>query len=625
VYAFQGRILYVDLTRSRVHIEEFNERFAREYLGATGFNTRLAYDLIPPETDPLGSDNVLIVSAGPFAGTLLPGACRAEVSALSPNGGMFGISNAGVFAPRLKQAGLDSVVVLGRSEKPVYLLLRDGFASIEPADELWGKDVFEATDELWGKHPRSDVLSIGAAGENVVRYACIIGNKVAAFGRLGMGAVLGSKLVKAIVALPGHTVRVADPPRFVGLCRRVFRELDSHPHVMDWRKWGTLVQHVLAPGAERLNEDFDIEMLARQYQEAKTQTVTCAQCPVGCKASAEIKQGRHAGTRLAVSCANSFSLPFGKWIGLRGEDFSESAHLYELANRLGICSSDFSNVAGFVGRLLEAGVITQEALEHRFQMGHPQAVEDLMLDISYRKGIGDVLAEGVGTAADAIGNGAERYAYTMKGEAIPQDPYKFGLQSWPTKPGEDFRWDTTSLGLMVNPSGHNITRYSSITQIPGRSPDALRRFARRCGMTDAEIAASVRDEVDGFDPASFTRLAELYHLIGHSASICNRPYFHRILDIELLRELYLYGAGLDMSTDELLTSAERIITLQRMFNVRNGFTKEHDLYPKGWMESERSEVAAVQQVEAYYAAHGWSMDGVPPKEVLVRLGIEAVP
>lgn len=623
---YVGQILFVDLTCRTVRSEPVTEELARNYLGATGFNTKLAYELIPPGADPLGPENVLIVGAGPFAGTLLPGACRTELTARSPNGGFFGITNSGVFGPAMKRAGADNLVLLGRAEAPVYLLLHDGEVAILPADDLWGRDVFETTETLWQRHPRSDVLAIGPAGENLIRYASVLGNREAAFGRTGMGAVMGSKRVKAIVALPGGDIQVAQPARFVGLCRKVFRALDQHPHVQDWREWGTLIQYVLAPGAgERYKAlGFDIDKWSQTYRRSKFRSVTCPQCPVGCKMSAEVQEGPRRGLRLVASCSSNLLAVYGIWIGMSEDDFGDSVYLYELSNRLGLDSIEFLHMVEFLHRLKEERLITDEDIGFRFRRGDPEAMAALLESIARRRGLGSHLADGVRAAAEAIGRGAQRFAFTLKGETLPQNLYGYNLPSHPKYPGDRFRWDTTSVGVLVNPSGHISNRYSSITQIPGRKAEALRRYGRRCGMTQEEVEEAIWGD-DRFDVALLTLYTELYHIIGHSFSLCQRPYFHRIYDIDLLRDLFSAATGLDLSVAELRRAAERIITLQRLFNLRNGLTWRDDLYPQGWMQDEKAEAEALAHIQRYYQIHGWTPEGVPTEETLARLGItEAV-
>jgi len=627
-YGYRGTILYIDLTTRQVHREPFTEDLARNYIGATGVNSRLALDLIPPGADPLGPENAVIIGAGPFAGTILPGACRTEITAKSPETYLIGLTNSGIFGPQMKYAGYDHIVLLGASETPVYIRIEDDRVHIEDATPIWGRDVYEATDWLWERHGNGyDVICIGPAGENLVRCANLIGNKHSAFGMCGIGAVLGSKRVKAVMCRGTGDVRVYDPPRFMGLAREVFKELDRHPYVLEWRKWGTLIQfQEYAPGAREQMEalGFDMEAWSKAYETSRFGVNTCPQCPVGCKMNVRIHSGRHAGLHLVASCPNGgMTSPYAFGLKVPTERYEDAVWLYSLANRLGLGAINFSALVAAAFRMYEAGLITLEDTGGvALRWGDADAVAQMMYKVARREDIGEVLADGVPRVLQEFPEARPFLPYVKKGEPIPFKPTDWPHQSWPKKPGDRFRWETTSMGFIVNPSGHLYTRYSSVTQMPNRKPDALRRYAERVGVPAEEMERVVFDRVDGYDPALITLYTELYHLVGFSLSNCNRPYFHRIFDVRRLEKLYRACTGIPLTFEEMRDCALRIITVQRLFNLKHGLTKEDDLYPPGWMGNPEDEDLLPRLVEQYYLAHGWDENGVPTPELLRRLGLE---
>ena len=575
-YGYRGANLYIDLTAGRSWREPLTEEVARGYIGSTGISSKLALDLIPAGADPLGPENAVIIGTGPFAGTILPGACRTEITAKSPETGLFGITNSGIFGPRMKFAGYDHIVLLGRSPRPCYIRIEDDKVFIEEGAPVWGKDIYQATDWLWERHGTDyDVVCIGPAGENLVRCANVIGNKHSAFGMCGIGAVLGSKGVKAVMARGTGDVRVADPARFMGLAKEVFHELDKHPYVLEWRKWGTLIQfQEYAPGAREQMQALGMDMQAwsKAYETSRFGTNTCPQCPVGCKVDVKVQEGRHAGLRLVASCPNGgLTSPYVFGMKLPTDRFEDGIWLYSLQNRLGLGAINFSALLATAFRMYQAGVITQRdtgGVDLRW--GDPEAIAAMMYKVSYRQDIGDVLADGIPRLLDQLPEAAPYIKFIKKGEPIPFNPTQWPHQPWPKKVGDRFRWETTSLGNLVNPSGHIYTRYSSITQMPDRQPDALRRYAQRIGVPREEIERVVFDRVDGYDPVLITLYTELYHLVGYSLANCNRPYFHKIFDFRRLEGLYRAATGLALSFEEMKEAALRIITVQRLFNLKGG-------------------------------------------------------
>ena len=230
-YGYAGQILYVDLSTGSIRKEPLDLDMARKYIGGFGMNVRLAYDLIPLGADPLGPENAVIIGAGALGGTMAMGCSRIAAATKFPETGAIGCGNGSLsFAPRLKHAGYDHVVITGRSAKPVYLLITDDRVELCDAEGVWGKDLYDATDEIWERHGSEySVIAIGQAGENLVKPSLTLIDKSATLGKGGLGAVMGSKGLKAVVVKGTGGIAVADPVRFMRLVEYYLERVRAYP------------------------------------------------------------------------------------------------------------------------------------------------------------------------------------------------------------------------------------------------------------------------------------------------------------------------------------------------------------------------------------------------------------
>lgn len=617
-HGFMGQVLFVDLSTGKMRRVPLQREDAQRFIGAAGINTRLAYELIEPGCDPLGQGNALIYGVGPFCGTIVPGTARTVVSAKSPLTGHYGTSAAGHFGMMLKLAGYDHLVITGRAPRPVYLRVFDGDVSLEDASKLWGKDVFETTDAIWRRHPAAWVTCIGQAGENLVKHAVIINNKYSTYGSTGLGAVMGSKNLKAVAAHGTGVLEVADPKGFFRLANKVFKELLKAPHLDQWRRLGTLVQfqsYAEGADADMVRRGFDMKGWTDVYTARLWRApVTCPACPVGCKALLEAHEGDRRGTRMAVSCpagtvtgtyAMSVSDPIGQW--------AEVARCSELANRYGVSTLGTLHVFNWLIDLYDRGIIDRgDTFGVELKKGDPRTYQLLLYLVSHREGIGDLIADSYEEAFQRLEK--------APGPVRPDERIYRGRST-----AYETSWNVSDFGAVVDPRRSGPPNaYSSITMMPGRSQRSLEEYVRRLGAKESEVGQYVTGGTDGYDVGRLARLVELYNLVLYSVSSCQRPFISRVLDMDTLAGLYSRATGIQVAAGDLLESAERIITLQRMFNVREGLDRSVEMDPRHYSsEAEKRDLEAL--LTEYYAAHGWNVDtGVPTPSRITDLDLEDI-
>ena len=440
MFGYAGRLLNVDMTASKIWTTHLDPAQAHDYIGAGGLAARLYYDLTlarGPAPEPLAPQNPLIVMTGPLQGTNLPGSGRFSVVARSPLTSLLGESNCGAsFGPVLRFAGYDGIIITGKAAAPVVLWIDDSTVELRPAGDLWGKDTFETVDALWASGGKgTHVFCIGPAGENLVRYASIMSDKVAAAGRSGMGAVMGSKLLKAIVARGSGKVTVADTPAYQGLRRAVNRKIRDNILLQSFKSFGTaasvyynsMVGDIAARNWQQGTVD-DSALLAldgtTMADTILTGTGACYACPVVCKREVEVKDGPFATTKGAGPEYETV-MAFGPLA--MNADLAAIARANELCNRYGLDTISCGSAIGFAIEATERGLLQSD-----LGWGNAAASIAMISCIARRQGTGDILAEGVRRAATALGvNPDADWVPHVKGMEIPMhDPrcyYGVGL------------------------------------------------------------------------------------------------------------------------------------------------------------------------------------------------------
>ncbi|MCJ7559222.1 aldehyde ferredoxin oxidoreductase family protein, partial [Candidatus Bathyarchaeota archaeon] len=429
MFAYAGKILRVNLTTGQVSTESLSEEMAKQYIGGIGLGIRLLMDNSKPGTDPFSPDNPIIFATGPLSGTMGPTAGNgyAVVSKSPATGGVGEAKAHGFFGPDLKRAGYDAVIITGKSEKLVYLWIDDDLVQLKDAENLKGKSPYETDvairDELGDYYIR--VSAIGMAGEKLCRFAAIINDEFRAIGRTGMGAVMGSKNLKAVAVRGTKDVNVADLEGFTefvklihermkGPATKKYKTLGTPENVLVLNSLGALATRNFAQatfeGADKVSGEYLNEHYVKKI-------VGCATCGMRCDHIAVVPEGPYKGStsRLEFECLWSM----GPLCGVDRLDAIIEA--MRLTNEYGMDGISIGVVIAFAMDLYEHGIITKEqtnGLDLRF--GNAEALVEMVKRIGKREGwLGDVLAEGTMRAAEKIGNGAEKYACHIKGLELP--------------------------------------------------------------------------------------------------------------------------------------------------------------------------------------------------------------
>lgn len=622
---FTGKILFVDLTDRKVREEALAPGDVRRYLGGAGLNARLAYDLIPAGTDPIEPENAFIIGAGPLVGTSAPGAIKTIATTKGPLGGTIVSSATGHFGHGMKAAGYDHLVIQGKASEPVYLkIFRDG-VEVASASHLWGRDVYETTDAIQGELGPCAVAAIGPAGENGVSFALILVDKQATWNVGGYGAVLGSKNLKAIVTHRKGQTPVADPEKFQSLTTACMERFNAYPFRDQWRRFGVLVAwdafaHKGFPDdnfngvypEEKANETFGPEAYLSQIH---TGPFSCPGCPLGCKARLEVKEGEFKGLKLRASA------PIGaiEYLGMRSrfDNLGQVARGLELCNRYGMDVGTVTALQEYLVDLYSKGLIDEkDCMDTVPRKGFGPTVE-LIEKVAHREGIGDVLAQGWKATIDKVGRGHREHAVQIKGLGASADPRTY--------------LSTEGFGSFTSHKGSHALRAMSITFVPGRSPQALRRYGNSIGIPE-ERMETVFTGPEGYSIPRFLKWVEDYNTVLMGVGLCNRDAFLRVYDMPMVADLFKAATGIEMSVEEMLEAGERTWNVERAFNVREGFARADDLPPEKWtreplkyygghvppLERDRIE----KMLDEYYQERGWDVaSGVPGRKKLSSLGI----
>ena len=610
MYGYAGRMLIVDLTTGKTTVEPLNEDYAKKYIGGIGLGMRLLFDYSKPGADPFSPDNPLILTTGPISGTMWPtgGNGHAFVSK-SPQTFGIGESKAhGSFGTELKRAGYDAVIISGKAERPVYLWIDDDSVQLVDALKLVGKSPCETEDmikeELGDYYIR--VAAIGLAGEKLSRIACIVNDKTRAAGRTGLGAVMGSKNLKAIAVRGTRDVTVAKPDEFLEYVKE-FHERMKGPATQKYRTLGTseniLVHNSLScmPTRNYRNSRFEgAEKVSGEVLNEKyvTKIIGCSSCAMRCEHVVAVTEGPYTNTMTRMEYESLWAL--GPFCGVDRLDAIIKA--MDLCNYYGIDSISAGVIAGFAMDCYESGILTKKDMDGiDANFGNAEAMVKLVEKIGKREGIGDVLANGVKFAAERIGKGSEKLALAIKGVEVT---------------GYDLRClKTAALGFAVSFRGADHNRHGAYAfDVKGKVNRLIAERGRGKLVRDME---DVYNLIDSFIVCKFSR----------------GTYYKELED---MAKLYTLVTGFEMTPSLLKTAGERINNIARLFNVREGLGRKDDNLPYKVMnepipDEGPSKGAFVSQAELdlllddYYESRGWTMKGVPTEEKLKELGMEDLP
>ncbi|MDI7247900.1 MAG: aldehyde ferredoxin oxidoreductase family protein [Bacillota bacterium] len=599
MYGWTGKILRVNLSARSVSVEDLCPEIAEKYLGARGLGTKILYDELEPGVDPLGPDNKIIFATGPLTGTAATSAGRYNVVTKSPLTGFIAASNSGGYFPaEMKYAGFDAIIVEGVAEEPVYIWVHNGKAEIRSAKHVWGKNTAETTDILVSEtDPDAKVACIGPAGEKLVLFACVVNDKGRAAGRSGVGAVMGSKNLKAIVVRGTGDVKVADPAKFREAVLAAFKKIKEAPVTSQGLPtYGTAVlvnvinQHGAFPtrnfqtgvfeGAEKISgETLAATLLVRKR--------ACFGCPIACGRPSVVKSGKYKGEGEGPEYETIWAL--GATCGVDNLEAVTKANY--LCNELGLDPITMGSTIACAMELYEKGYLPKNATDIPLVFGDADAVVEATRRTGYREGIGDLLAKGSYRLAAEFGH-PELSMSAKKQEYPAYDPR--GVK------GIGLNYATSNRG------GCHVRGYTISPEILG-VPEKIDPLSKDGKAAWVKAFQDVTALVDSVGMCLFTTFA-----LGAS-------------DVVSMLEP---ATGMPFSTEKATLAGERIWNLERLFNLREGLTKEDDtLAPRLLNEPMPEGPAAGQVVELadmladYYAARGWSEDGKPSAETLDRLGI----
>ncbi len=611
---YTGKILRVNLSDRSTSIEEPDDKFYRQYFGGTALTGYYLLKELKPGIDPLGPENKLIFSSGVITGIPCAGSGRNGVGSKSPLTNGWGDSQAGGFWPaELKRAGWDAIIIEGKASGPVYLWINDDQVEIRDATHLWGKDILEVERQIQAElgDKRVRVAQIGPAGEKLVRFACILNDLIHAYGRNGHGAVMGSKMLRAI-AVRGHRALPLAHPEQV---REVAKWLTDNYKVLSAR----MTAHGTSGGIPNLNEAGILP--TRNFQqgqldsymdiagETMTETIlvgrdNCYACPINCKR--EVKVGApynvdpvYGGPEYETIAA------LGSLCGIN--DLKAIAKGNQLCNAYGLDTIATGNTIAFAMECFEREILTSKdtgGIELKF--GNAEAMMTMVEMIARREGLGDILAEGTKRAAEKIGQNAADYAMQIKGQELPMhEPRgKIGL----------------GLGYATSPTGadhcHNI--HDTMFATEGPAIDKLKALGIQEPLSALDLGpAKVR---------MFQYIANWQHF-GNCAHMCMfLPFNHSHL-VQLVNG----ATGWNTTVFELMKVGERALALARAFNAREGYTAKDDVLPERFYEAfnsgplkdkEIGRETMQQALQTYYKMSGWDPErAVPTTEKLQELDL----
>lgn len=605
---FHGKLLRVNLTTRNVSIEKLSYQFCRQYVGGAGFVVHYLWKELATGIDPLGPDNKLVFALGPVSGLQLPGAARFCVGAKSPLTGTMAKAEAGGFwMAELKRAGYDVIIVEGKADKPTYLWIHDGVAEIKDAGRLWGMEAKETEEairtELGDEHVQA--VMIGPAGENMVRYACVMCGLHDAAARGGVGAVMGSKNLKAIAARGHEAPTVADPDSL----REIRQRMVARPHFISGTGTGGADMAMMEQAGNLPVRNFREGLFPevnRIHAGVMKETLDfdmegCYACPIRCKKMIKFAE--------PYKCDEAYGGPEYETIASLGSncgvsDVKAICKANERCNAYSLDTISTGSTIAFAMECFENGLLTKEdtgGIELKF--GNADAMLKVIDLIATRQGIGAPLAEGTARMAKKIGRGSEAFAMHAKGlEPGMHDP-RAGFLSG------------LGIGYAVSPTGAD----HGFSIGGGTSPMGMEQFH------PFGILAPLPDDLSQ-KRLSLYAMTHALTLVKDCMVMCIWPPCNYENQVELLKVV----TGWDTGIMEMLKVGQRVLTLMRMFNLREGLTVNDDVLPERFYQPKTNGVlsnkfvdraAMAQAMKYYYYFMGWDEDGVPRPERLAELGI----
>ncbi len=598
------KVLHVDLTECKTHVEEVDEEFALKYIGGRGWGARLVWENMKEDTDPLSPENIIVIAPGPLSGLYLPSSGKTSFCSISPTTGIYGDSNiGGMFGVELRQAGFDAVVIKGKAPELSYLWIDDDDVQLKRAEKYSGMGSIETEHML-----REDigdetvkVASIGPAGEKLARMACITADWGRNAGRTGMGAVLGSKNLKAIAIRGTKDLPVADLPRLTLASDKAYRKLSRHNLFEFWQRQGlmSVIDYANTAGiipthnfkdthfeeADKINGD----VMELEYKIGDT---ACFGCPMACGNVNLVKDGKYAGTVIEGPEYETAAM-FGSNVGV--SDFSAILRANYLCDEYGIDTITAGSLISVMIEAYEKDLVTLEELDGMaLTWGDDESIMEMIRKIAFREGVGDTLAEGVYGVIKRWPQLAPMISH-VKG--LDQSAYDARVAM------------TMALGYATSDIGAHHARAWPIAK-------------------ELEMGANW-DLNDKADLVIYHQTVRpLFDMLG----VCRLPWIELGFDENTYAEFFSAAVGIEFTLEELLKRSNDVYNLTRAINIRLGLVRDDDRPPDRVFNDpiktgphagkvlNRDEFREI--LDIYYQRRGWDKDGIPTDETLKASGLE---
>jgi len=610
-----GRILDIDLSTGKIEQEDMSERKIRQSLGGFGYNVETLYRRIKPGIDPFDPDNLLVISRGLLTGSVAPSSSRIHINALSPLSELIGSSNVGGYIGfRMYSLGVHSIIITGRAARPVYLHLGPDGVQVNDARQLWGLDNRD-TEERLKKDVGADnvdMLTIGPAGEKGVLFACIMAGWDHAAGRTGLGALMGAKNLKAIVLQAEPKKEKMNSAQADVIRQYVAQMKSSVSRYRDYSTYGSsgdiLETNQMGMLGTKNYQEYQIDNAeqidGRQLNQFVQKKSKCHRCPIQCKAEIELKGERYKGFKGGRPEYETI-IDLGALCGLT--DPEALIYLSNLCNILGMDTISTGSVIAFAMELFQRGILTPDDTGGiELDWGDAQAMETVIRQIAQREGLGEVLALGVKRAAESIGRGAEKYAYHVKGvELYGGDPR--GMMG-------------VALAYAVSMRGGDFTSVYPVPEFRYTAEQAEQEFGTR----------DVIDFTATGGKGAMVKKCMIVSSIIDSLGLCKVPALSIIGDFSLEMEARLIQAitGLDISPEALYLIGERIVHMEKIFNIRQGGNPDDDSLPDLFLQSpidkgpiQGRKVNLAPMVQEFYQSMGWDEHGQPTQNILNKFDL----
>jgi aldehyde:ferredoxin oxidoreductase len=602
-----GKLGIIDLSKRKIKIEKTPDYLKKLYLGGRGLNSYYLYKMIKPGIDSLSPENVLIFGTGFLTGTLVPNSSRFNVSSKSPETGILGDANCGgYFAAEMRYAGFDRLIVIGKSKKPCYIYITDGNIEIKDANEYWGMDTTEVQQSFRTDLGQVESAVCGVAGEKLVRFACVRTGVKNAAGRCGLGAVMGSKNLKAIVARGKNGIKIAHPEEMLDVVEQLKDYLMSSKISAILGKVGTPLLYEVsnALGAirtknsqlnawsEKLNADV-VETLVEKM-------ISCSSCIIHCRHRNKLGGEGPEYTALGLLGAN---------LGI--EDTAHVIELNNICNELGLDISSSGTILGWAFELYEKGIIDKKMTEEKLCFGDFDLAKRLLHKISRREGFGNILAEGTRNIKQ-FGKKSEDYLISVKG--LPQsDPH-------------DVRYiKAFALGIATSTRGADHLRSRPTLEIFLNLPLEVKERIYGKGVNNDPTSYIAKEKAVYFSDNIFAAI----DCLGICKFIChgfNSPHF---VDYTWMKKLIHCSSGWKFEEKDIQEIGKRVIDTERMFNNREGLSRKHDTLPKRYFDDHMPlKIAKGHHINRnefddllsrYYKLRKWNQNGEVGKERVKEL------